>query len=67
MGLFHGGSWEGSIYGPLSEPNGIMVSHIVASRTLPRGVLPVLYKSVTGTVPRHILFLNSTIEKNYKE
>ena len=48
MGLFHGGSWEGSIYGPLSEPNGIMVSHIVAPRTLPRGVHPVLYKSVTG-------------------
>lgn len=41
MGLFHGGSWEGSIYGPLSEPNGIMVSHNMAACTLPQGVLSV--------------------------
>jgi len=48
MGLFHGGSWKGSIYGPLSEPNGIMVSHIVAPRTLPRGIFSVLFKWIKG-------------------
>ena len=44
MELFHEDSQEDCIYGTLSEPHGIVVSHIVATRTLPRGVLSYLSK-----------------------
>ena len=46
MELFHEDSQEASVYGALSEPHSIVVSHIVATSTLSRGVFPVLFKGL---------------------
>lgn len=48
MGLFHRDSQKDRILGTSFESHGIVVSHFVATCTLPRGVFSVLFKRIKG-------------------